>query len=248
MHYYKRHIGDYSAKAGHLTMLEHGAYCLLMDAYYNREAAPTQKEAMLLARARTPAEIAAVVSVLEQFFVENGGKMEQRRIEVDLAAYSAKRDFNRVVGSLGGQAKSKRNASGTLSGTLTETLSGTLSGRGPEPLTMNHDVRTTDALHQLSADANCPHAEILALYHEMLPANPRMKYWTGSRQANLRTRWREEPKRQNLDYWRKFFALVAESRFLTGRITGRDGRPFFASLEWLVLPSNFVKTIEGAYQ
>ena len=33
MNYYKRHIGDYAAKAGHLSPLEHGVYTLLIDAY-----------------------------------------------------------------------------------------------------------------------------------------------------------------------------------------------------------------------
>ena len=38
MNFYKRHIGDYIKKAGHLTLLEHGIYARLMDVYYTREA------------------------------------------------------------------------------------------------------------------------------------------------------------------------------------------------------------------
>lgn len=93
----------------------------------------------------------------------------------------------------------------------------------------------------------CPHDEILNLYHEILPANPRVKVWGDDRKANLRTRWREESKRQSLDYWRRLFEYVGESEFLTGRATGHDGRPFFATLAWLVLPKNFAKVIEGNY-
>ena len=37
MHYYKRNIGDYHKKAGRLSMIEHGAYTLLIDACYDRE-------------------------------------------------------------------------------------------------------------------------------------------------------------------------------------------------------------------
>lgn len=93
----------------------------------------------------------------------------------------------------------------------------------------------------------CPHQAIVDLYHELLPANPRVKVWNEERQANLRARWREDPKRQSLDYWRRFFEHVSASEFLTGRAAGKDRRPFFADLGWLVLPSNFVKVIENKY-
>lgn len=93
----------------------------------------------------------------------------------------------------------------------------------------------------------CPHSEIVDLYHEVLPANPRIKSWTGKRQSNLRTRWREDSKRQSLDYWRRFFAHVAASPFLTGQRADRQGRPFLPGLDWLVMPENFAKVIEGRY-
>lgn len=93
----------------------------------------------------------------------------------------------------------------------------------------------------------CPHQEIVELYHELLPANPRVKVWSDERQANLRARWREDEKRQSLDYWRRFLTHVAASEFLTGRATAPGKRPFFAGLDWLVLPSNFIKVIEGKY-
>jgi hypothetical protein len=85
------------------------------------------------------------------------------------------------------------------------------------------------------------------MYHELLPANPRIKSWTGARQANLRTRWREDEKRQSLDYWRRFFSHVAASPFLTGQIEGQGGRAFLPGLDWLVKPDNFAKVIENRY-
>jgi hypothetical protein len=94
----------------------------------------------------------------------------------------------------------------------------------------------------------CPHTEILALYHELLPANPVMKVWDGARESALRTRWKEDPKRQSLDYWRRFFGYVGKSEFLTGRREGQDGRAFLPGLDWLVTASKFAKVIEGRYQ
>lgn len=96
---------------------------------------------------------------------------------------------------------------------------------------------------------DCPHEQIVALYHELLPTNPRVRFWTGPRRGYLRARWLEDPKRQRLEWWRSFFEYVGRSRFLTGRTNGtKDRAPFAADLEWLVRPTNFVHVIEGKYE
>lgn len=95
---------------------------------------------------------------------------------------------------------------------------------------------------------DCPHQAIIALYHELLPMCPGIRDWTPARQQALRARWNEDPKRQSLEYWRKFFAYVADSEFLTGRARTTDGRrPFVASLDWIVKAENFTKIREGRY-
>ena len=93
----------------------------------------------------------------------------------------------------------------------------------------------------------CPHKEILAMYHEILPASPAIRDWTPARADVLRVRWTEDPKRQNLDYWRNFFAYCAKSPFLTGQRTGKDGRAFTPGLEWILKAENFAKIREGRY-
>lgn len=93
----------------------------------------------------------------------------------------------------------------------------------------------------------CPHQAIIDLYHEILPMCPPVREWNDLRQRLLQTRWRENPKRQNLDWWRKYFSYVAESAFLTGRTESRGRRPFLANLEWLIRPKNMPNIIEGEY-
>lgn len=88
----------------------------------------------------------------------------------------------------------------------------------------------------------CPHQDIVKLYHEMLPSLTAVKEWTAQRQDLLRTRWKEKPERQSLEYWRNFFGYVAESDFLMGKV-----KDFKADLEWLIRPKNFVKVIEGKF-
>ena len=96
----------------------------------------------------------------------------------------------------------------------------------------------------------CPHDEIRALYHELLPMCRATRTWTGKRRKHLQARWREDPMRQNLDWWREFFSTIAESKFLTGRAKPTNGRetPFLADLAWIVSPENFAKILDDTYQ
>ena len=97
MNYYQRHIGDYAKKAGRLSMVEHGAYTLLMDACYDRERFPTRDEAIEWTWARSAEEIAAVDFVLSRFFTLTDGCYVQARIAEELAAYQAKCETNRAI-------------------------------------------------------------------------------------------------------------------------------------------------------
>lgn len=94
---------------------------------------------------------------------------------------------------------------------------------------------------------DCPHQAIIALYHEILPMCPAIRDWTPSRRQLLRARWNEDTRRQNLDYWRRFFAFVAESDFLTGKTSSPGRQPFRASLEWMCKAENFTKIRESRY-
>jgi hypothetical protein len=93
---------------------------------------------------------------------------------------------------------------------------------------------------------DCPHEAIVALYHELLPGNPRVALWDDDRRASLRARWREDPARRSLAWWRDYFARVARSDFLTGRKPGKGG-PFYPDLEWLVGPRNMGKVLNGRF-
>lgn len=102
----------------------------------------------------------------------------------------------------------------------------------------------------------CPHAKLIALYHDLCPTLDRVKTWNGARPGYARGRWRETFERLNLKtedeglaWFREFFEAVAESPWLTGKIPSRDAdkEPFVADLEWLLRPKNFAKTIEGRY-
>ena len=106
---------------------------------------------------------------------------------------------------------------------------------------------------------DAPIAELVALYHEHMPANPRVKVLTDRRKGLIRARWREaasltcrpfgyQDRASGLKAWAAFFAICAESAFLTGRATPQPGKPpFVADIDFLMSPAGFAKTLENRY-
>ena len=107
MNYYKFNIGDYAAATRHLTMIEHGAYRLLLDVYYTSEAKlPADIKAVARkAGARSKDEIAAVEVVLNEFFILQADGWRHSRCDSEIAAFHAKAETNRVSGKKGGRPR-----------------------------------------------------------------------------------------------------------------------------------------------
>lgn len=94
----------------------------------------------------------------------------------------------------------------------------------------------------------CPHAAIVDLFHEVLPELPGVALINKTRRQHLQSRWREHAAHRDLGFWREFFESVKSSDFLMGKVQGRNGgKPFRATFDWLICPSNFVKVVEGNY-
>jgi hypothetical protein len=104
---------------------------------------------------------------------------------------------------------------------------------------------------------DCQHQAVIDLYHQQLPTLRRVEVWNAARQGYLRQRWREVAAELGkdkpisasavLDWFNDFFGHIQKSRFLVGKVSGKDGRAFTADLEWILKPSNFAKIVEGKY-
>ena len=98
MHYYKRNLGDYAKKAGRLSMLQHGAYNLLIDACFDREVFPTLEQAIDWAWASSDIEIEAVKFVLNRFFILNeNGQYVQHEILEQILNYQENASINKRI-------------------------------------------------------------------------------------------------------------------------------------------------------
>jgi len=133
-----------------------------------------------------------------------------------------------------------------------ETTAGATGGPAGSvgPTVSNADADDDDVAYAADAEAGekpasvppCPHKDIVAIYHEVLPELRAVKVWNSTREKRLRARWREDKARQTLDWWRKYFESVRASDFLMGRKADWSG-----DFDWLICPTNMAKVLEGRY-
>ena len=139
MHYYKRNLGDYAKKAGRLSMLQHGAYTLLLDACYDREQFPTIDEAIEWTWASTEAEIEAVKFVLSRFFTPENGVYVQARVREELDGYAKKAHVNQRIAH--DRETARRDKDTVRARTVHEPCTNRHLTKNQEPRTTNQDEK-----------------------------------------------------------------------------------------------------------
>ena len=246
MHYYKRNIGDYHRKAGRLTMLQHGAYTLIMDSCYDREQFPTREQAIDWCWASTPEEIAAVDFVLNKFFILSGDVFVQGRINDELERYHGNAETNRRI-ALEREENRRNRARIEDEHSTNRARQEDEPPPNQEPLTTNQEPQETHTENPSESGKPdpCPHQAIVDLYNQILPELARVRDITEKRKKSLRARWRADDRFQSLEWWRKFFSAVAADDFLMGRVHGKTWQ---ADFDFLLRPDKFQKIIEGGYQ
>lgn len=158
MNYYKRHIGDYAAATRHLSILEHGVYCLLLDMYYTTEGPlpVSSKEVCRKLGVRSKDETAAVESVLRDFFTPTDDGWRQARCDAEIAAYKAKEDKNKANGTRGGRPKKITQSVSDGNPKITQSVSGNQKSgtltTNQEPLTINQYQSSSVVLEPLCPD------------------------------------------------------------------------------------------------
>jgi hypothetical protein len=176
---------------------------------------------------------------IERFGDHNGASAKSR-------AVTAKRVANHRNGNADVTQAALQDDDATVTGALAreEKRREELKPTTPDGVVAASIAGTDLAGRALDEKTDCPHKEIIALYHEVLPMCPRIRDWTPARAVQLRARWNEDKRRQSLDYWRKLFEYIATCDFLVGK----TDKPFFADLEWITKSKNFAKIREGRYE
>jgi hypothetical protein len=139
------------------------------------------------------------------------------------------------------------------------------SPRSPDfliPDSLIGDIETTVSVTGKPATLDkpaCPAEEIVRLYHEAMPDNPRVRVLNDARRKTIRARWKEaaalnckpfgySDREEGIAAWHCFFEICAESEFLTGRAPPQPGKPpFVADIDFLMSPSGFARCLENKY-
>jgi uncharacterized protein YdaU (DUF1376 family) len=266
LNFYKRYLGDYARDTAHLTLIEHGAYQVLLDTYYaTEEPLPTEAGSLYrIAKAFTAAEKKAVMAIVSKFFpIGSDGLRHNKRADEEITKRAEQADTNRST-AIAREAKRKENKQGTNRSTNRTTN----AERIPEPEPEKEKSKAKAAEPPATAEVvgsipNCPHESVVAAWHEAMPDLPRVKLsrWPGSEsERNLRSRWREGLNAGS-GFWRfktaeegverasELFKRCRDSEFLMGRASSGNGhgRPFVMDLHWLLVRKNFDKVLSGRY-
>jgi len=246
MHYYQFHIGDYISHTRHLSLMEDLAYRRLLDFYFLHESPIKQRDIARQIGMRDYEQ--DVLTVLNEFFMSTEEGFVSPRADKEIKQY---KEFSEA----GKRGAAKRWAKPPDEEANSPPNATPIATNNHKPITnnqINTNICPPDGGHP-----NCDHEKVIELYHQHLPTLRRVEVWNDTRKGYLRQRWREVAEELSkekeivasdvLNWFAEFFDHVGQSKFLTGRVTSKDGRAFLADLEWILKPSNFAKIIEGKY-
>lgn len=211
MHYFKRNIGDYHKKAGRLSMLQHGAYTLLLDACYDRERFPTEDDAIEWCWASTPEEEEAVRFVLRRFFELIDGVYVQHRIQEEIENYQAKSEKNRQI-ALEREANRREKRTKRAQGVHESSQDDHEAPPNHKPLTINQEPLTKNQEKEHTDDSDESPSPVkysdedrnmaismLKLVQEVSPSQKASKSWPDTIRL-----MRERDKHTHEEIWAMF--------------------------------------------
>jgi len=256
MYYYQFNIADYRSATVHLSNDEDLAYRRLIDMYYDTEAKISLDIDWVARRIRCPSEV--VLIVLSDMFERHDDGYYHDRCQTVIEEYHSKAEKASKAGKV--SAERQRNARLTnAQQSLNERTTDVQLTINQEPRTNNHKPITdshvkTDKSVIDAKRVNCPIDEVVNLYHEECKSLPKVIMLNDTRRKHLVSRWRDVDSEDNLknkdegiEIFRGIFQKVQRSDFLCGRTQNRHGRSWKANFDWLMMPTNFLKVVEGQY-
>jgi len=226
---------DFLAATQGWTLLERGAYFMLLNASWEMGPLPADERRLSGIIGAQLDELQTVWPTVSQKFQATPTGLTNPRLE-ELRA----KQLDTV--------EKRRDAANTRWGNLSP--SDASADADADASAVQMDMHTGSGSILVSSKEKEPHFhdEVIALYHTVLPELPGVKIWNDRRRRKLDARILETLKRgkqaDSADWWRKLFATVAASDFLSGRSKADWRCP---GLEWLLEPRHFDKLVEGGY-
>jgi uncharacterized protein YdaU (DUF1376 family) len=248
MHYYQFNIGDYASHTRHLDLMEDLAYRRLLDSYYLHERPFSGDSAFVAKQIGMRQHVEVVESVLNEFFQTSPIGWINARADKEIEHYHSKIEQASKAGKASAERRSVMRSTGVQPTNNQEPIT---NNQEPFNLTPTGFVKTDKSVTDRVA---CPADELLELFHVKCPELPRVMMLNNTRRKHLVSRWREVDskdkltnKQDGLEIFGAFFERVQKSNFLCGRAQSKNGRVWKANFDWLILPTNFLKVVEGHY-
>lgn len=259
MNFFKLYIGDYQRDTAHLSIAEHGAYLLMLQHYYATEKPlPAGKALHRMLRAQDKAERDAIDAVSSQFWSTTDAGLVNVRADDEISKANAQADTNARIAQ---EREAKRKAQREQHEQSTNRATNDQPNQTPDTIAIQEEKEPRSTLVLVGTPAApppyrrpaCPTEEIVALYHEALPALPKAEILGPTRKSHISARWAQVcgdakyDREKGLEWFGWFFGHVAKSRFLTGQVKGRNGDYFRCTLDFLMTPEKFNRVIENFY-
>ena len=107
--YYRFFPGDYQRDTGDLTLVEHGAYRVLLDHYYTCGPLPNDHDRLnRICRAFSTEEQTAVATVVQRFFQPDGNRLRNRKADKELSEREAFIEMQREKGRKSAEVRAER--------------------------------------------------------------------------------------------------------------------------------------------
>ena len=266
-------IGAYLADTMRLTTIQHGAYLLLLMAYWReREALPDVDDELRGITKTEKSEWKFMRPVLAKFFKVADGVWWHKRVEQEIAAADvrsakAKEKAQRAAqGRWGEQPKHASGDASSIPQALPQAVPKDMHDECPTPspspngvpplkeeptvLVDSAESPAANVVKLIDRRIPCPAEKLLEAFHAECPTLARVMKLNANRRTHLTARWREvdaDSKFQSADdgisVFTEIFRKVNASDFLSGR-----AKDWKASFDWLTESStNFLKVCEGQY-
>jgi len=135
---------------------------------------------------------------------------------------------------------SGKNPKNSDDNTASQTEPSQNSGKNPQSKVKKSKVKKRGTIVPL-----CPHEEIKQSFLDNCPSLPRVQSYNDDLKKRVLARWKEDPRRQCLEWWDWYFSNVELSDWLTGR--AKRGNGWRADFDWLVGPENMSKVLNGRF-
>lgn len=241
------YIGDYLADTMHLTTEQHGAYLLLIMAYWKNGGPLTGNDSALASICRLSGDAwSNARAMLEPFFVIDpaSGSWRHERIEKEMANATESKERRVSKAKAAAEARWNKDAASNASSMPQAMLKECPS---PSPSHSKEEVPNGTCDQRAESPEKVeriPYQEILTAFQEKLPGLPQPRDLSDARKKHIRSIWSRKPSHGSVDFFARYFEYVSESDFLMGRTR----QPWTACcFDWLIKPANFLKVIEGNY-